>query len=257
MNKLEQEMISLLKDLKENHSVCGVKAEFEAEGASVEEIRYLKEIISSLELGLTIKIGGCEAVNDLVNIRDIGVEGIVAPLVESDFALKKFIGALNFVYSKKECDNIRFYINIESVMGYKNIDKIISIPEFKKISGIIMGRSDFVNSLNYSKNLVDSDEILNYANILSKKIPLKEFVIGGNVSKNSVAFLQRLFHLSKFETRKIVFNYNSQMSKQQLEEGIIKALKFELLWLKNKQSVNLNFSRNNLDRIKILEDRCL
>ena len=37
MNILEQRMVDQLKDLRENHHVVSVKAEFEAEGTRLEE----------------------------------------------------------------------------------------------------------------------------------------------------------------------------------------------------------------------------
>jgi len=44
MNQLEKKMVELLIELREEHSVVGVKAEFEAEGTRIEEAMRLKEI---------------------------------------------------------------------------------------------------------------------------------------------------------------------------------------------------------------------
>ena len=91
MNLLEQQMCDTLKDLKENHHVWGVKAEFEAEGTRLEEAMRLKEVVTKAGLDLTIKIGGCEAIKDMLDARTIGVKAIVAPMVESSYALKKYV----------------------------------------------------------------------------------------------------------------------------------------------------------------------
>ena len=61
MNELERKMVEQLQDLRENHHVIGVKAEFEAEGTRLEEAMRLKEVITAAGLGLTMKVGGCEA----------------------------------------------------------------------------------------------------------------------------------------------------------------------------------------------------
>ena len=90
MTNLEKRMISVLKDLKENNHVIGVKAEFEAEGTRMEEALRLKEVVSAAGLDLTVKIGGCEAIKDLYDSRVIGVSRIIAPMVESPHALKNF-----------------------------------------------------------------------------------------------------------------------------------------------------------------------
>ena len=42
MNELERRMVEALQDLRENHHVNGVKAEFEAEGTRLEEALRLK-----------------------------------------------------------------------------------------------------------------------------------------------------------------------------------------------------------------------
>ena len=93
MNNLEKKMVLILQDLKENHHVVGVKAEFEAEGTRLEEAMRLKEVVSKAGLDLTIKIGGCEAIKDMYEARVIGVNKIVAPMVETAYALKKYLMA--------------------------------------------------------------------------------------------------------------------------------------------------------------------
>ena len=47
MNDRERRMVEQLQDLRENHHVCGVKAEFEAEGTRLEEAMRLKEVVSA------------------------------------------------------------------------------------------------------------------------------------------------------------------------------------------------------------------
>ena len=83
MNELERKMVLQLQDLRENHHVIGVKAEFEAEGTRLEEAMRLKEVVIAAGLGLTMKVGGCEALRDMYEARVIGVERVVGPMIES------------------------------------------------------------------------------------------------------------------------------------------------------------------------------
>ena len=83
-------MVALLTELKERHNVIGVKAEFEAEGTRQEEAMRLKEVSLKAGLGMTLKIGGCEAIRDMFEASDLGVEHLVAPMVETPYALKKY-----------------------------------------------------------------------------------------------------------------------------------------------------------------------
>ena len=126
MNLLEKKMVSVLADLKENHHAVGVKAEFEAEGARLEEALRLKEIISKAGLDLTIKIGGCEAIKDMYDAKTIGVSAIVAPMIESPYAAKKYLQAVKTVFSEEERDAIKFLINIETKYGFNYLEEILN-----------------------------------------------------------------------------------------------------------------------------------
>ena len=58
MNALEREMKSILTELKEAYGVFELKAEFEAEGSRMVELMRLKDVASSVDLPIILKIGG-------------------------------------------------------------------------------------------------------------------------------------------------------------------------------------------------------
>ena len=97
MNALEKKMVALLTEMRESHNVVGVKAEFEAEGTRLEEAMRLKEVSLKAGLGLTLKIGGCEAIKDMFEAASLGTEHLVAPMVETPYALKKYLQAVKLV----------------------------------------------------------------------------------------------------------------------------------------------------------------
>lgn len=99
MNKVELEMVGTLRELKEKYAVVGVKAEFEAEGTRTEELMRLKEISLAAELTLTLKIGGCEGLRDMYNARAVGVNHLLAPMIESPYALQKYLRLINKAFS--------------------------------------------------------------------------------------------------------------------------------------------------------------
>ena len=127
MNQLEKHMVDQLKDLRDQHHVVGVKAEFEAEGTRLEEALRLKEVVTKAGLDLTIKIGGCEALKDFYDARSIGVTHIVGPMIESAYALKKYLTSARTAYNKDEYDTVDFLVNIETITACNNIDEILAI----------------------------------------------------------------------------------------------------------------------------------
>ena len=74
-----------------------------------------------------IKVGGCEAKTDIFFCEKLGVNGIVAPMVETGYALRKFLQ----IISKNKRQSL--YVNLESIQAFKNIKDILKAKEFKKI----------------------------------------------------------------------------------------------------------------------------
>ncbi len=220
-------MKKLLYELKNNYNAAGLKAEFESEGASYEEVEELKQLSLQSGLPLTLKIGGCGALRDMINAKKIGVNAIVAPMIESKYALNKFIQTYRTVYKEF---NIDLYINIETETGYKNLDEIISDNDFKYIKGIVFGRGDMAESIGIQN--CEDIKLLNIGKTIREKIQDKELITGGKISSESLSFLKEI-STDKFETRKIIFNKNAT------EESIKKAIEFELSWVKHNNPENI------------------
>jgi hypothetical protein len=258
MTNLEKRMISVLKDLKESHHVIGVKAEFEAEGTRMEEALRLKEVVSAAGLDLTVKIGGCEAIKDLYDSRVIGVSRIIAPMVESPYALKKFLSATKLAFPEDERNEVSFLINVETIDAYKNIDRILSIENINELSGIVLGRVDMTGSMGLSREDINSPQIFDMAKILFSKAKQKslECVIGGGVGKEALPFFRDLPEglLDRYETRKLIFKCPEALDND-AENGILKAVGFELMWLKNKRDFYGMIFDEDKHRIDMLESR--
>ena len=249
---LENKMINILADLKENHFVIGVKAEFEAEGASFEEVKMLKDMISQVGLDLTVKIGGCEAVTEITEAKKLDADTITAPMIETPYAMKKFVNTIYSVFSQAEAEKTKFLINIETITGYNNFSDIIGSDDFKILNGVVLGRGDMAGSVGLTREDVNTEQILNIAQSMSEKIEStdKYFYVGGGVSAKSLPFFKKLPCLTGFQTRKIIFG-SEALSRSDADKGILKAIVFELLWLKNKYELSLATERDEA-RISML-----
>lgn len=258
MNIIEKEMVEVLNDLKANYGVYELKAEFEAEGSRMEELMRLKDVASAVNLPIILKIGGAEAVTDVYNGIILGAKGIVAPMVETEYAVFKYLGVIKTLIQPDNRADIEFAINVETQTTYNNIDKIFSLKDINLLQSITFGRSDFAGSLNLTKKDVDSAEVMNIVEQVGKKAKENKlkFAVGGNVTANSIEPLKTLFYknlLDKYETRKVVF-YASALEKLPTE-GIKLALEFELLWLKSKQRFYSKIKEEDQQRILDLESR--
>jgi len=258
MNELEKKMVTVLVDLRENHHVLGVKAEFEAEGTRMEEALRLKEVVTKAGLDLTIKIGGCEALKDMYDSRSIGVARIVAPMIESAYALKKYIMATKLAFPEDERKDTSFLINVETISGYNNFDEMLKIKEASDLGGIVLGRVDMTGSMGLTREDINSDPIFDIAKNLLIKAKAKglECVIGGGVSAASIPFLKKLPEgmLDRYETRKVIFDAKKALNSI-AEKGILKAVGFELMWLKNKRDFYGMIYQEDSHRIDMLQSR--
>jgi len=256
MNSMERKMVEVLTDLRQNHGVTEVKAEFESEGSRLSELMRLKDIASSCGVGLVLKIGGPEAIRDIYDAMLLGVSSIVAPMVESAYALKKFIEAIEKNVRADARGEVAFAVNIETNQAFQNFDQMLALPGIRNIARITVGRVDLSGSLGLSKDKINSEEIFAITKTICEKAKRAGLstTIGGGISLEAITFIQRLLNeklIDRFETRKIVFDD----SVKDIAEAIRRAGRFELLWLCNKHDLYNDIAVEDKDRIRMLEMR--
>lgn len=256
MNQLEIKMVELLNKMKSQYNVIGIKAEFEAEGTRLEEAMRLKDVCAQAGLGLNIKIGGCEALKDMFDAISLGAQRIIGPMVETPYALKKFIHASSIAFGER-IDHVDLLVNIETEVAYNNFDDMLKLPEINQLDGIVVGRVDMVGSMGLTREYVNSDKILSMSLDLAKKAKAHglDVVVGGAVSVDSIPFFQSFpdGHLDRFETRKVIFQ--CPQARQNSEEAFLHAVEFELMWLKNKQNYYTAIAHEDIERLKMMEAR--
>ena len=259
MNLKEKKMLAILKKLKTSHGAISVKAEFEAEGTRIDELYRLVEIARRADMKIALKIGGCEAIRDLMESKQIGVDYIIGPMVESPYALSKFIEAKNKVYSLEEQEDTEFLFNIETITTFNNLEAMMKIASDKEgVDGAVFGRVDFSGSLGFGREEINTQKITNYAIQTAKltKAAKLDYVVGGAVSVDTLPSLKEIHgqYLTRFETRKIVFNAEALHSND-IKDGLIEAVHFELLWLLNKRDYYNVITEEDDKRIDMLQSR--
>jgi hypothetical protein len=259
MNAYEREMLRILKEGRDKFGFVAVKAEFEAEGTRHDEFLRLLHIARTVGLKVALKIGGCEAIRDLIEARQYGVDYLIAPMVETPYALQKFIDAKNKIFTDDEQLDCDFLFNLETITGYRNLAAMIETAAGPAgVDGVVFGRVDFAGSMGYSRDAVDGAEIMGMVTETAQACAAKglQMVTGGAVSIDSVDALTQLqkVRLDRYETRKVVFS-GENLAAGQARDAIQLAGRFELLWLENKQQYYQTLAMEDDKRLRMLQIR--
>jgi hypothetical protein len=208
---------------------------------------------------VALKIGGCEAVRDLIEAKQYGVDYVIAPMVETPFALSKYIAAKNKIFSAEERAGVGFLFNVETISAFERIDEMMVMAlQEDGASGVVFGRVDFSGSLGLPRSVINDQQITDYVVTVAEKAKVAglELVTGGGVNSESISALRRVrsARLDRFETRKVVFD-GAAIESNEIEAGLALAIDFELLWLNNKREYYRGLSAEDEKRIAMLEQR--
>lgn len=246
-------LIDQLSRLKKDYNIAGIKQSFEDEGVTYDDVVTMRRITELCGLPLFIKIGGCEAKTDIRNCINLGIDAVVAPMVETPFALSKFLNAVN------EEEPIKTLFLCESITAYDNLDYIFSLPESDRLTGVIVGRSDFTKSMGLNKSEVDTKDVCARVEKVLKAAKNKNLIttIGGNISTKSSCFIKKMFELGlldKIETRNVIIELNDG-NITKLKKVIRGALDFEINWLRYNSRSYADLSDEYIYRAGLLESR--
>ena len=249
----ENNLFKNLKILKKKFSIQGIKTEFEAEGSNQFDIYKLRSLTNKLDIKLYIKIGGVEAINDIYFCVEVGADGIIAPMVESKFAIKKFIDSISKLKLRKKP---HLSINIETINAVNKIEEIIKLAK-GNINNITIGRSDLSSS--YFKDNISQNSLIieNKIFLVSKKAVQSRLTctVGGGIDMNTIKLYRNNKNINlvnKLETRKVIFLKSTMLRNS---NPLNAALDFEKNYVLYKKEINNLKLKSEISRLTKLQTR--
>jgi len=252
----DKKIKSTLADLKKNCGAVALKASFEDEGVSDADLDDLILLSGESGLDVYVKIGGCEANRDIEKCLRLGISGIVAPMVETPFAVSKFLDSVQNRSKLLGVPPPDCFINLETIDACTRSKEILD-QHHERLSGIVVGRSDLSKSMGLSKKNVNDKEVIEVAKIAfnSAREYGLQTKMGGTVSQESVNVIKHLCAnglLDKFETRAVVFSIKDT---ENVLKSVKKALEYEQMLLKRRHHFHSVKAGFFLDRVSNIEER--
>ncbi|RST30358.1 hypothetical protein HMF7854_05620 [Sphingomonas ginkgonis] len=193
-----------------------LKGEFEAEGLTRDEVAGEALFAARRGLDYLVKIGGCEAKSDLVFLQQVGISSVVAPMIESPFAMSKYMAMVD----PKLFDHIG--VTIETATAVSDIDRIIDAGVH--LTDVTIGRSDLTASFGGSG--VDSAETIRMVKTVAAAAKERglHVTMGGSVSAGTRDLLRKDAELRSLldhiETRKAIMTVDRFIADGTLEAAI-------------------------------------
>lgn len=251
---IEKEIFEQILYLKENFLLEAVKAEFEAEGSSYSDLVRLRRLTAQAGIKLYLKIGGVEALRDIKDSLELGVDGLIAPMVESRFGLLKFTDAYKSIYGKHR---IKLSINIETKNAVGQLEEIM-LQGRGDIDNVTLGRTDLSASFMDKEIKPDSRFITDLIGYVGKRSKLEgyTFTVGGSISARTIEELSGnpavAANINCIETRKIVLQRDVMLRSA---NALNEALRFEELYILSKKEISDLMIKPEIARLSKLSDR--
>ncbi len=203
-----------------------LKGEFEAEGLTRVDVAAEALFAARQGLDYLVKISGAEAKSDVFYLADLGVTSLVCPMVETPFAMKKYMEML------PEGAFEHVGVTIETITAVANIDGILE--EGRHLSEVTIGRTDLTAS--YNGDDVESDRTTEMVKTVARAAKAKglKVTMGGSITRHTrellIADAELRGLLDYVETRKAVMPVENFLEESALKE----ALKLEEILLRRR-----------------------
>ncbi|MCC5814566.1 MAG: aldolase [Leptospira sp.] len=207
--------MSLIEEYLKYYPIQAIKTGTETEDMGEDEILELKVLCGS-KLPVYVKIGGPEARNDMRICQRIGVAGISAPMIESEYSFRNFISSMKNVLNPVYYQGIRKSINLETITGYKNYMDILDSPNLGELDSITAARSDLSASMNAQPDDKEVTRVTSNIVKMARDRGVKTCV-GGTITKKNFDLIRYEIKPDCINSRHVMVNL-SQLENTKGEE---------------------------------------
>ncbi len=215
--------VELLSRLVEEHGASALKLSTEDAAMGFDQIGFWARRCKGL-MPVVVKIGGPNARNDIRELVSRGVDGLIAPMVESPYGLQNFIEALGEMLTPLEFNILGKHINIETITAAEQLDAILDSPWAGQLDEITIGCSDLSSSMGCK---VTDPEVNERVKACASKIRERGIgvSIGGGITPVNIDERLEMLAPSHFNTRVVTFANKPAVS---FSEAVRLALEFEI-----------------------------
>jgi hypothetical protein len=251
-NIVSTKLDQMVDKLYTEHGLVMFKAGSEWEDMDLDEIIYLKQL-GTYDIPVLMKVSGVESKTEMRQLLNAGVEVFLAPMVESEYALKKFVTITKEVcqeYNKKS----RTAMMIESIQTYHNLESILNSPYFDELEMVVLGRWDLANSMGTTN--VDADEVKAICKEIIDAVLAKgkSISVGGFVNPRTALSVKNELRASKLNT----INFLLDISKcDNLSQAVELMLQAEIAYYENLKQLNPQRASFYQSRVEITQKKLI
>lgn len=257
--ELVEDLQRRLRVLNELHGVVALKTGTEVEDMDAGEIAVMRAVSAGASLPLVVKIGGPEARRDMRECLALGVDVLLAPMVESVYSLVNFVDTAKSIM-RETGKEARLAINLETGLAVQNLDAMIATGAFAQLSQVTIGRGDLSKSMNLS---VDDEEVFTVTRNALVRLNRQQKLtsVGGGLSVHNISSMSERLPSARFNTRHIVFENSVAFSRdaaRNLSEGLyFEQALYEALAVMNPERAAFYAERNRQleERLPVLRIR--
>lgn len=246
---IKEELKSLrnkLRNLVKGYNICGLKGGTEIEDLSFEEIILLQNICCDI-VPLTIKIGGPEARNDIRFLLKHGIDGVLAPMVETPYSFHNYMNTIESMSVFRHNSFSIIGLNIETITAFGNQDAFEKDKLYPFLTNITVGRSDLSSSMGLDP---DDCRILDMTKTIVAKAKKSNKItsVGGKINIDNIEKIRNEIAPHLINTRHVCITLDNRASGKYLRKTILAVLQFEI-------SLFRLFSKIQPDKKKFYEKR--